>query len=157
MDTPNFLENKEGWWDGLISDGWPGYAFMNKLKQLKRILNPWNRDHFGQIDKEKKEMIDQIGEIDDEEGKGSMSSEKRRKRIELKATVLNLIIKKQRYWVQKCKVKSLKEGGENINFFHKWASMRKCQNYISMLEKEDDDIILSIVKEVVKFIEALYS
>lgn len=46
-----------------------------------------------------------------------------------------------------------------IFFFHKWASMRKCQNYISMLEKEDNGVILSeddIVKEVVKIFETLY-
>lgn len=72
---------------------------------------------------------------------------------------MELSLKEQRKWPQKCELQWLREGDEILLFFHKWTSIRKSKSLISILEKEDG-ILLNleeeIEKEVVNFFANLY-
>lgn len=51
MDGPSsFNENIESWWKSLPAVGWPSYAFMNKLKEIKFLLKNWNKETFGVVE-----------------------------------------------------------------------------------------------------------
>lgn len=48
--------------------GWPGYVFMEKLREQK--LKVWNRDIYGSIEQEKVDLQSRISYMDVEEERG---------------------------------------------------------------------------------------
>lgn len=75
----------------------------------------WNRDTFGHVENSK-DIIAQIEALDKEEELEIHSDQLSGCRLSLKADLLDISLKEQRFWAKKCKLKWLKEGDENSKF-----------------------------------------
>lgn len=83
--------------------GWPGYAFMEKLKGLKPLLVKWNKESFGRVDDRMRQFQAKLDEIDKLEENEGMTADLNGKRTSLKAEYMDLAVKEQHMWAQKCK------------------------------------------------------
>jgi hypothetical protein len=52
------------WWESYSVEGNPSYVFAHKLKALKGDLKKWNVEVFGDVGKRKKELKEELGELD---------------------------------------------------------------------------------------------
>lgn len=75
LSHPSFVQNVESWWNAFTPSGWPGFVFIEKLKELKKKLVVWNRETFGVVENSKREITAKIEAIDKEEERGMVSSE----------------------------------------------------------------------------------
>lgn len=160
LEHPYFFEKVEIWWKDQTPNGWPGYAFMEKLKGLKKRLLVWNKEVFGDVVDSKKVLIESIDEIDKEEELGCLSHDRVVLRSSLKLKLQELSLGEQQMWVQKCKLQWLSEGDENSHFFHKWATARRRRSSISSLLNSADNLLSSdndIETEILDFFSNLYS
>lgn len=133
---------------------------MGKLKSLKKHLIKWNRETFGFRNEAKRSLMDKIDEIDKKEEHGMMNSELIRQRHTRKDSLMDLILKEQRMFFQKCKLQWFHHGDENSNFFHKWMLARKSRTSISLLEDQNGILLTSekeIEEEILNFFTKLYA
>ena len=71
-----------------------------------------------------------------------------------------MILREEIYWRQKTRVKCVKEGDCNSNFFHKVANDRRNRKYIKALENERCLVLNSsesIKEEILRYFEKLYA
>ena len=77
-----------------------------------------------------------------------------------KGELEELILREEVHWRQKAKVKWIKEGDCNSNFFHKVANSRQNRKFIKFLENERGLVLdnsKSITVEILLYFEKLYS
>lgn len=95
---------------------------MSKLKALKRKLQRWSKEIFGDVEKDIKEAEASLEELDIKEGMEWLDDASKRKREELLFLVEDLAFKDEVKWRQRSKVKWAKDGDGNTKFFHKIAN-----------------------------------
>lgn len=49
LDDHRFKESFTGWWREETIQGWAGYKFMIKLKNIRSHLKIWNKEVFGDL------------------------------------------------------------------------------------------------------------
>ncbi|PRQ36601.1 putative RNA-directed DNA polymerase [Rosa chinensis] len=160
LEHPSFKENFRKWWDEGNCDGWKGFRFMRKLKNVKGKLKIWSRETFGDIGKEKKVVEARINELDEEERSAGICVVKKREREVLRGRLEELALREEIFWRQRAKLKWAKEGDNNTRFFHKLVNGRRKRNVIEKLELsngivvEEEDLI---EEEIIRFYKNLYS
>ncbi|TYK01560.1 LINE-1 retrotransposable element ORF2 protein [Cucumis melo var. makuwa] len=76
-----------------------------------------------------------------------------------RGALLDLIVKEQKIWIEKCNLQWPCEGEENYSFFHRWISARKSKSIISLLMSIDGQALVTkkeIVDEILSLISSLY-
>ena len=58
------MERVKTWWMSYIFRGSPCYVLVCRLKALKLDLKKWNEEVFGNVGKQKKDLLDVIWELD---------------------------------------------------------------------------------------------
>ena len=143
----------------MIVDGWPIYSFMKKLKGLKVYSKGWNKEMLGNIFSRKQVLLDKINFFDMLEESGPFIEDNALEREDCRGALLDLIVKEQKIWMQKCKLQCFLEGEENSSFFHKWVSAHKSKSLISSLMSIDGQALVTekeIVDEILNFFSSLY-
>uniref|UniRef100_A0A9I9EDH8 Uncharacterized protein n=1 Tax=Cucumis melo TaxID=3656 RepID=A0A9I9EDH8_CUCME len=64
---------------------------------------------------------------------GSFIDDNALEREDCRGALLDLIVKEQKIWIEKCNLQWPCEGEENYSFFHRWISARKSKSIISSL------------------------
>jgi hypothetical protein len=64
LQAEGFVEQVQRWWESYSVEGNPSYVFARKLKALKVDLKKWNVEVFGDVGKRKKELEEELGELD---------------------------------------------------------------------------------------------
>ena len=108
----------------------------------------------------KKNILDEIANIDAIEQEGVLSSDLSAQRVLRKGELEELILREKIHWRQKVKVKWVKDGDYNSKFFHKVANGKRNRNFIKFLENERGlmlDNSESITKEILLYFKKLYS
>lgn len=88
-------------------------------------------------------LLQDIGLLDAAKESRELMEEEFRKDNELRSEMFIILKQEEVYWKQRARVTWLKEGDENISYFHSVANGRKNQNFIPWVWHEDqrvDDI-----------------
>ena len=124
---------------------------MRKLQLFKVKLKDWNKDSFGELNKRKKSILNEIANFDVVEQEGVLTSELSAQRALRKGELEELILREEIHWRQKAKVKWVKERDCNSKFFHKVANGRRNRKFIKFLENERGLVLNnseSIIEEI---------
>ena len=125
--------------EDVIKDSWVGWEDTNPVRNLLRKitsyqdnLQTWNRDTFGQV---RTTLVKKLKELSYAEEAGLYSTnptkiEKLRDEIQL------LKVKEETMWKQRSHVEWLKEGDQNMRYFHCRANHHNKRNYILGLEDD---------------------
>ena len=132
---------------------------MRKLQFDKAKLKDWNKNSFGMLKERKKNILDEIANIDAIEQEGVLSFDLSAQRVLRKGELEELILREEIHWSQKAKVKWVKDEDCNSKFFHKVANGRRNKNFIKFLENERGLVLdnsESITEEILLYFKKLY-
>ena len=101
---------------------------------MKKDIIQWNRSEFGNVERQKKELLEALKFLDVKEGEHSLSEVELGERAMLRSQIQNLLSLEEVSWRQKSRMLYIKEGDNNTKFFYKMANSRRRHNHISMLE-----------------------
>ena len=101
---------------------------------MKEDIIQWNRSEFGNVGRQKKELLEALKLLDVKEGELGLFEVELGERPELRSQIQNLLSLEEVLWRQKSRLLCIKEGDNNTKFFHKMANSRRRHNHISMLE-----------------------
>ncbi|KAL8463817.1 hypothetical protein ACS0TY_033675 [Phlomoides rotata] len=130
IQHPSYKDLIERVWSTSNIKGWGGYVMKEKLKELKTELKTWSREIFKGMDKrieDKKEKIEKLDLLDDTFG---LEEDEITRRQNFLGDLMIETSWKESQWLQKSKLKWMKEGDVNSNFFHSWVKRRHKGNEI---------------------------
>ncbi|XP_030971912.1 uncharacterized protein LOC115992014 [Quercus lobata] len=158
LKVEGFVDLVRGWWNGYHFVGSPSYVLACKLKALKGDLKYWNKHVFGDVAFKKKYSLSELLDLDLREGMQTLSPADSARRAEIKADIEYLASLEEISWRQKLKALYLKEGDNNIGFFHRLANSHRCTNTMRGVEVEgilyEDES--AIQDQVVGFYKSMY-
>ncbi|RVW16207.1 Transposon TX1 uncharacterized 149 kDa protein [Vitis vinifera] len=160
LQHPSFKESFGSWWREFQGNGWEGHKFMRKLQFVKAKLKEWNKDSFGELNERKKSILSDLANFDTLEQEGGLSPKLLVQRALRKGELEELILREEIHWRKKARVKWVKEGDCNSNFFHKVANGRRNRKFIKVLENERALMLNnseSIKEEILRYFEKLYA
>ena len=100
------------------------HKFMRKLQFVKAKLKEWNKASFGELNERKKSILSDLANFYTLDREGGLSPELLVQRALRKGELEELILREEIHWRQKARVKWVKKGNCNSNFFHKVANGR---------------------------------
>ena len=159
LKTDWFVDRVDLWWNRHSFSGTPSYVFAKKLKALKEDFIQWNRQEFGNVGRRKKELLGALELLDAKEGFLGLTETERNEKIVVKSQVEHLLSLEEISWRQKSRMLCIKEGDNNMKFFHMMAnSHRRYNNHLNFLKV--DWVIYEeeaeVVAQVVQFYKTLY-
>ncbi|KAL8557753.1 hypothetical protein ACS0TY_005021 [Phlomoides rotata] len=130
---PKFKDFFESKWSSYQVHGWTAFRLKEKLKCLRNDLKVWNKEVFGEIDKNITDMqweIEVWDRIDDTFGleEGEVIA-----RNKCSAELLRFSHWKENFMFQQSKMKWVLEGDVNSGYFHGWINKRRKVNEIDGL------------------------
>ena len=137
---------------------YPSFVLAKMLKALKEDIIQWIRSEFGNVERQKKELLKALKLFNVKEGEHSLSEVELGERAMLRSQIQNLLSLEEVSWRQKSRMLYIKEGDNNTKFFHKMANSRRRHNHISMLEvngviyKDESEM----ANQAVQFYKKLY-
>ena len=158
LKTDGFKDRVHSWWNRYSFPGTPSFVLAKKLKALKADIIQWNRSEFGNVERQKKELLEALKLLDVKERDKGLSEMELGERAVLRSQIQNLLSLEEVSWKQKSRMFCIKEGDNNTKFFHKVANSRRRYNHISMLEVngvvyEDES---EMADQAVQFYKNLY-
>ena len=64
LKAEGFVDLVKQWWDSYVFQGTPSFVLACKLKALKMNLKTWNEEVFGNIDSNKRMLLDELRMLD---------------------------------------------------------------------------------------------
>ncbi|XP_026436380.1 uncharacterized protein LOC113334256 [Papaver somniferum] len=140
IDHPLFLsEVKKVWTENIIGD--PSFIFLQKLKNLKKVLSEWNWSIFGNINTKIKEAEVKVQKAMELSDQNPLNED----------LLANLVAAQNEYATREVQANTLmrlesrakwiKDGSANTAYFHARMKIRQARNTISELEDADGNII----------------
>ncbi|KAF5456158.1 hypothetical protein F2P56_025667 [Juglans regia] len=133
----------------------PSFVLASKLKVLKADLKIWNKEAFGNVERQKKVIWDELQSLEaDGDSEGSLS-----RKNEVKIELGRVLLREEISWRQKLRVLWLEEGDKCTSFFHKIANSHRRNNAIEIL-RTGNNLLSSpaeIQEHVVQFFSSLLS
>ena len=155
LKTNGFVDRVFSWWNCHSFSGTPSYVFAKKLKALKEDIIQWNCREFGNVGRQKKELLGALNLFDAKEGDLGLSVAEIHERNSVRSQVEYLLSLEKISWRQKSRMLCIKEGDSNTKFFHKVANSHRRYNHLSFLEV-DGMIYEEGSKVAVQFYKSLY-
>ena len=153
-----FMDRVHTLWNRHSFVGTPSFVLAKKLKALKEDIMQWNRQEFGNIRRQKKQLLEESKTLDAKEGDLGFSDGEKCHRANLRSQVEHLLSLEEISWRQKSRMLYIKEGDNNTKFFHKMANSHRRFNHLRTLEvdgvvfEEDSEVS----NQVVQFYKNLY-
>ena len=94
-----------------------------KLKVLKEDIIQWNRSEFGDVGRQKKELLEAFRFLDAKEGEFGLFDDEIHERVVVRSQVENLLSLEEISWRLKLRMLCIK-GDNSTTFFHKVANSR---------------------------------
>ena len=108
--------------------------FAKKLKALKEDIVQWNRRVFGNVERQKKQLQEELNRLEAKEGDFGLIDREQCHRVDLRSQVENLLSLEEIFLRQKSRMLCIKEGDNNTKFFHKMANSHRRFNHLRTLE-----------------------
>jgi len=126
----------------MVKEKWLSYPvkgntfvnFKEKLKSLKGDLKIWNRDVFGNIQTHKKEIVQEIEELDCKDCSDDMRESDRLKRVELVSRLKETDKKLESLICQKARTSWFKNGDSCTRFYYSSLRWRRLRNEVKGVE-----------------------
>jgi ribonuclease HI len=109
---------------------------MEKLKGLSANLTRWNRDSFGSVRKQIKNMKIELEQLQGDPARSGPTHAE----LKIVEKLVELYYREEVMWRQRSRVQWLAAGDKNTKFFHQRACMRRRKNLIKSLTKLDGTI-----------------
>jgi hypothetical protein len=133
LQHERFVDKVKGWWQSYQFVGDPSNVLARKLKALKGELRRWNNEVFGHVEKNKKDLLEEIRELDSLEENRDLDDKEKKKKLLLTMELERLLLCEEISWHQKSRAIWLKEGDKNTKFFHRVANSNRRNNSIDSL------------------------
>jgi hypothetical protein len=133
LQHEGFVDEVKGWWQSYQFVGDPSNVLARKLKALKGDLRRWNNEVFGHVEKKKKDLLEEIRELDRLEEERDLDEEEKRKKLWLPMELERILLCEEISWRQKSRAIWLKEGDKNTKFFHRMANSNRRNNSIDSI------------------------
>lgn len=151
FDDPRFKSFVEDSWRGIQVEGNEVYVLKEKFKILKQKLKQWNKDTFGNLNRKRKDIVDQLNEIEKRAETADLEEEENDSRKRLSAEFWQCAKQIESLMFQKSRINWIKEGDANTRYFHAVVNFRRKSNSISGLQVNDSWVEDPVaVKEEVK-------
>jgi hypothetical protein len=122
------------WWDSYLFQGSPSFVLAHKLKALKLDLKKWNEKVFGNIESNKRKLIEDLQAFDVIEESRALWEEEILRKVEVVRDLEKYSLMEEVSWRHKSRVLWLKEGDKCTKFFHSIAnSNRRYNSFDSLL------------------------
>ena len=158
LRSKGFVDRVHTWWNRHSFVGTPSFMLAKKLMALKEGIVQWNRQEFGNVGRQKKQLLEELKTLDAKEGDLGFSDGEKCHREDLRSQVEHLLSLEEISWRQKSRMLCIKEGNNNTKFFHKMANSHKRFNYLRTLEV--DGVVFEkdseVSNQVVQFYKNLY-
>ncbi|XP_042514311.1 uncharacterized protein LOC122088975 [Macadamia integrifolia] len=136
MDHHQFLDViKEAWHNNF--SGSPPFILAQKLKALKPIIKSWSREAFPNLDQEvitSKAELENIQRSIEEDG---LTEQLFDQEADAKTKYWKAMENQEKLWLQKSRVRWLKEGDRCSRFFHVMTRIKRSKNTIRCITTED--------------------
>ncbi|XP_026431198.1 uncharacterized protein LOC113328268 [Papaver somniferum] len=140
LEHPYFLKLAENSWAIHIS-GDPTFVFIHKLKRLKQLLKEWNWSVFGNVQTKIKEAEENVRtkmliSYSDPHNINALGE-----LVQAQNEYNSREVQYSTMMRQKSRIKWVKEGSANTQFFHTNIKVSHSQNLITEMEDENGNII----------------
>jgi hypothetical protein len=98
-----------------------------KLKNIKKDLKGWGANLRGQDIKKKKELSQELQNLEDLEENGTLSREELIRKSQIQQDLMQIYELEEDYWHQRGREKWLLKGDNNTEFFHRIANGHRIQ------------------------------
>jgi hypothetical protein len=134
---PDFLHKVEEIWSTPTRDKIPLNKFLFKLKKVKKALKGWGFNLARSRKQKKKEIIEEIADLELLEEIGNLALQQSRRRIELNVELFKILEEEELYWFRRSHETWFLKGDMNTEYFHKVANGRKRKHTIFSLKDGD--------------------
>ena len=129
-----------------------------KLKALKEDIIKWNRREFGNVECQKKQLLEELKILDAKKEELGLTNGENCYRVDLRFQVEHFLSLEEISWRQKSRMLCIKEVDNNTKFFHKMANSHRRFNHLRILEV--DGVALEeeskVTAQVILFYKNLY-
>ncbi|CAA7042858.1 unnamed protein product [Microthlaspi erraticum] len=123
----------------LVLTSWKGDISTPKaLDSLRIILKKWNREVFGDVQKRKEKLLDDIKRVQDSLERVQTDALLAREMVLLREFD-SILEQEEMIWFQKSREKHIALGDRNTSFFHTSTVIRRRRNKIDMLKDDADN------------------
>lgn len=142
------------WWNSMVTQGWEGYKFMQRIQGLKVEVCKWDRKVFGNVELKFAELINRIKILDELEDRGNWSASLMEDRRIAKCELEDSSFRFNKFQMesQKGKMRWLKEGDQNSKFFHALLNNRRNEAIIERLELEDGSVVSEEIQLLIQLL-----
>ena len=134
LKVERFKEMVKNWWHRLSFNDTCSFILASKLKALKALLKPWNRDVFRRVEANKGKVFQRISSGDDLEKNIPLSLEEFEERNLAREYFKYWSLLEEVSWRQKSRELWLKEGDRNTGFFHRMANAHRRKNCLKKIK-----------------------
>jgi len=145
----------ESKWKSYSMDRSGIFVLKEKLKFLKRDLKVWNKEIFGNLNLQRKDLIKRISNLDKKDDESSLNDEKKLERKELFSELEVVSLRQEALWKQKSRAKWIAKGDSNSKYFHSLVNWRRNKNEIKGVEClgkwcDKPEVVKGLVKDYFK-------
>ena len=127
---PGFKDLVKALWNSYTVQGDHITVLKDKLKILKCDLKEWNRDVFGHLITERKRVLFEIDNLDNQDDGTEFEDQGRMKRLDLIGQLNVLNKKTESLYRQKARTSWSKYGDANTKFYHATLRWRRMKNEV---------------------------
>ena len=98
LKMEGFVDRVQFWWDRHSFVGTPSFVLAKKLKALKEDIVQWNRREFGNVERQKKQLLEELKKLDAKEGDFGLTDGEKAHRAALRSQVEHLLSLEEIPW-----------------------------------------------------------
>jgi uncharacterized protein YaiL (DUF2058 family) len=133
LKVDGFVGLVKQWGDSFSFHGSPSFVLACKLKALKSKLKTWNVEVFGNVERNKRKLLEELQAVETVEDSRALVEEEIHKKLEVVSELERCLLLEEVCWRQKSRVRWLKEGDKCTKFFHSIANSNRRYNSIDSL------------------------